>query len=135
MVAGPANSAPPADHRRHRAIAHRISGIFFVVTALAGLVLGTFVLARLAEYGADPRNAGAVDPTRLPRIVRAIVDNRLYFILAGLPALAGGILLLVGARPRRLWYFIALVGVLILFGVLLVCFIAWIAPLYEYQEL
>jgi len=94
------------------------------------LILGTF-----AGYIADPRNADTLKPDALPSLVKALLSHRLLLLIPGLPALLAGLMLLKGARGRRAWFALGLLGVAAVFAALLLCLVAVLAPLYQYQEL
>lgn len=106
-----------------------------MVTAVASAMLGFFILGQLSGSIHDPMNTGAVDHDTLPAVLMVLLDHRAVFLFLVLPGLAGGLLLLLGARPRALWYAIGLLGVVLQIATLLACFVAFIAPFYQYQEL
>lgn len=112
-----------------------MSGGVFAATSIVGMILGSFVLGKFAAQAHDPKNAGAIDLENMPEIFARLIENRFAFILLCLPALLGGVLLMIGARPKTFWYLLGLLGILLMIGTLMGSFLFWIAPLYQYQEL
>jgi len=120
---------------RATSIVSRFAGIGFTLTAIVAAGLGWFILNRLGGYLHDPKNADAIDPASVPSWVNALIDHPAVYPMLCLPTLLAGVLLLAGARPRGLWYAAALLGLLLVIGTLLMCFVSLVAPLYQYQEL
>lgn len=125
------NDTPPPKSK----IVTTASGILFALTSLVCMMLGTFVLGKLHAYANNPRNKGTVDLDAMPAMFVLLIEHRFLYVILCAPALASGVLLAAGIKPRSLWYMIGLLSVLLMVGTLLGSFISWIAPLYEYQDL
>ncbi len=105
------------------------------MTSVAAAAASWLLLGMFGGYEHDPKNAGAVDPHDVPEFVRMLIEHRaLVAMLCGAPLLAG-ILLVCNVRPRGLWHGLGIVGLLLVIGVLLLCFVSVVAPLYQYHEL
>jgi len=115
------------------------TGGFLLVVSIVIAWLGWFVLSTLAE------NAREYD-VNLPELALAAIEHRAWFPLLALPSLACGIVLVFsgirdgmrGGAPLPARWLILAVGSLWLaltFAIVLYCFLMFLRPLYQYQEL
>ena len=72
---------------------------------------------------------------RLPDLLYWCLSHRAWVALLAVPALACGIVAMLGGRMRWLWLIVAYIWLLALLIVNLYCFLTSIAPWYQMQEL
>jgi hypothetical protein len=106
-------------------------GLYLVGAAVLLGLLSWVALTLLAKLVRDP----PYDPSLVPDLVRACVRARAAIPLAALPALACG---LAATRAGKRTLLLVVLGVLLLlvpFAITLYCFIALIAPMYQYHPI
>ncbi|MCZ6835705.1 MAG: hypothetical protein O7G85_08025 [Planctomycetota bacterium] len=113
----------------------RTSGIGFIITSIACMGFGYFVLGKLDSYTTNPRTSGSVNAEDMPVIVAWLMQYRMIYVFLGLVPFVGGVMLILNAKPRSLWYALGLFGTVALFALLVMCMIYFIAPMYQYQDL
>jgi hypothetical protein len=107
----------------------RAYGIYLIIGSLACGAMSWVVLHFLAKLAAD-------QDIEVPGLALALIENRVFVPLIALPAFLCGIIV-VGMRGRRSLGLV-LIGTLFLLAPLalsLYCFLALIAPMYQYKAL
>ncbi|MEE9129766.1 MAG: hypothetical protein V3T84_07080 [Phycisphaerales bacterium] len=103
------------------------NGLYYVVAAI-GLGIACFVMPSFPKMIVD-NNVADIDD--LPTAVRWMIDHRVWLPLLAAPLLACGVILTCTPKFRWVWTILGLVGAMVPLGVVLYCFIAAMAPLYD----
>ena len=112
----------------------RTKGVFIIASAIAMVLLGGYVLSKIAEQ--SQRNSEVIKD--LPPIVTWLVDHRWLLFIAVLPAFVCGMLAMPRNVPAARGWTLIIFGTLWLIGLfamILICFLSFLAPLYQYQSL
>ena len=120
-----------AELHRHRSAVPRwlfvTNGLYYVVAAI-GLGIACFVMPGFPKMIVENNVAKISD---LPTAVRWMIDHRVWLPLAAAPLLACGVILTFTPKFRWVWSILGLVAAMVPLGVVLYCFIAAMAPLYD----
>lgn len=120
-----------AELHRHRSAVPRwlfvTNGLYYVVAAI-GLGIACFVMPSFPKMIVENNVAKISD---LPTAVRWMIDHRVWLPLLAAPLLACGVILTFTPKFRWAWTILGLVGAMVPLGVVLYCFIAAMAPLYD----
>ena len=103
------------------------NGLYYVVAAIA-LAIACFIMPSFPKMIVDTNAAKISD---LPAAVRWMIDHRVWLPLAAGPLLACGVILTFTSKSRWMWTILGLVVAMVPLGVVLYCFIAAMAPLYD----
>ena len=112
----------------------RVKGGFIIISSLSVGLLAWLVLSIIAEN--LRKNPDVIKG--LPGLVNQCIAHRALVPLAALPALACGVMLLPKDRSRPTGWLLILAAtawLFGLFGLILYCFVSFLAPLYQYQPL
>jgi hypothetical protein len=108
-----------------------VKGVLLVVSAVASGGLSWLILGLLAPVAEQHR----LDGVAVPRLVQLCLDHRGAVLPVAGAAIACGLLLLLARRGVWLWFTVGMALVLLLVGVVLVCFIQLVGVLYQPVEL
>ncbi len=103
------------------------NGLYYIVAAIA-LGIACFIMPSFPKMIVDTNVAKIGD---LPDAVGWMIDHRVWLPLLAAPLLACGVILTCTPKFRWVWTILGLVGAMVPLGVVLYCFIAGMAPLYD----
>ncbi len=106
----------------------RSQGLFVIVSSLVAGILTWVILGLLVKIAKET-------DVRLPDLLYWCLGHRAWVALLAAPALACGIVAMLGGRMRWVWLIVAYTWLLVLLIVNLYCFLTSIAPWYQMQEL
>ena len=112
----------------------RTKGVIIIVSCIAMVLLGGYVLSKIAEQ--SQRNPELIKD--LPGVVTWLVDHRSLLIIAVIPACICGVMAMPkGVSATRGWTLIILatLWLIVLFAMIVICFVSFLTPLYQYQPL
>jgi hypothetical protein len=123
------------DHPGHaiRRWTFRLIGLFVIIGSLAIGLIGWLALANLADnIRKNPEVANDLSP-----LVLGCIDHRGWLPALVVPALVGGLWLLMGRARGAAWpvFILSMLWLFVLFATILYSFIMFMAPLYEYRPL
>ena len=103
------------------------NGLYYIIAAL-GLGVACFLMPSFPQMIVDNN---MVDPDYLPGAVRWMMDHRVANSLLALPLLACGVILTITSNLKWVWTIIGLFAAIVPLAVVLYCFIAAMAQLYD----
>ena len=103
------------------------NGLYYIVTAL-GLGVGCYLMPSFPQMIVDN---GMADLDDLPSAVAWMMDHRLALPLTALPLLACGIILTATSKFKWVWTIVGLFAAIVPLAVVMYCFIAAMAVLYD----
>jgi hypothetical protein len=113
---------------------HRARGWLLVISSLAIGLLGWWVMTMLAaSLRENPDHAADVGP-----YVRWMTGHASIMLVLAMPPLAIGVWLAVVSSRRSVFWFVWVLGIVwefALFAAVLIAFIQFLVPLYQYQPL
>ena len=107
------------------------NGLYYIGAAL-GLGVACFLMPSFPQMIVDNN---MVDLNDLPAAVRWMIDYRLALPLTALPLLACGVMLTATSKLKWVWTIIGLFAAIVPLAVVMYCFIAALAPLYDPKPL
>src|ERR1043165_8313495 len=112
----------------------RVKGIFIIIGGVAVGFIGWFALSALAiNLQKNPETMKDIAPLAVD-----FIQRRWLLPVLAIPVLVGGVFLAVSKTTRAaswLIFIVSMLWLLGLFGIVLFCFIAFLAPLYQYHPL
>ena len=106
-------------------------GIYLIGGAILSAVLVWLILEASQPIAHNP----PYNPNRIPEAVHWVIAYRRYTPLLSLPAFLIGLIVLRTGRRGLLMMLLGVLALLLPFAVVVWCFIALVAPMYEVQEL
>ena len=107
------------------------NGLYYIAMAL-GLAVGCYLMPSFPQMIVD-NNVTDIDD--LPAAVRWMMDHRIALPLIALPLLACGVILTITSKLKWVWTIIGLFAAIVPLAVVMYCFIATLAPLYDPKPL
>lgn len=105
-------------------------GVFLIGASLLSAPLVWFALSQLSNV-VDKHDS----PDAIPGWATSIIDAPFLAMLTVIPALVIGVLMVASNRVWLLWMCLGVVALLIPVGLVMGCFLAVLAPLYEARPL